>query len=100
MGVRGMVFAYETELGRKVGYRVELKRGEDGSMALGLKKYGKIKLITSRKTRPVSATNTLAADGSLWKSFTKRFGLFIKGLPSYFKKKEEYKDEVSNIIEE
>lgn len=100
MGVRGMVFAYDTEYGRKVGYRVELKRGEDGSMALGLKQYGNIKLITSRKIRPVTATNTLATDGSLWKSFTKRFSLFIKGLPSYFKKKTEYKDDASNIIEE
>lgn len=98
MGVRGMVFAYKTEYGRKVGYRVELKRGEDGSMALGLKKYGSIKLLTSRKLRAVTATNTLAMDGSLWKSFIKRFVLFLKGFSSYFKKKTDYKDDPSNLI--
>lgn len=98
--VRGMTFAHDTEFGRKVGYRVNLRRGEDGSMALGLKKYGKIKLIISTKARPVTATNTLAKDGSLWRSFVLRFVLFVKGVPSYFKKKKEFKDEASNLITE
>jgi len=31
-GVRGMVFAYVIEYGRKVGYRVHIIRGEDGAM--------------------------------------------------------------------
>jgi glycosyltransferase involved in cell wall biosynthesis len=98
-GVRGMVFAYVTEYGKKVGYRVELIRGEDGSMALGLKQYGKIKLITTRKARALTASNTLKADGSLFNSFKVRF---IKGLKniSYFftRQTKPPKDEESNLI--
>ena len=42
LSVRGLVFAYQADLGRKEGYRVDIIRGEDGAMALSLKKYGKI----------------------------------------------------------
>ncbi|MDD3062866.1 MAG: glycosyltransferase family 2 protein [Massilibacteroides sp.] len=98
-GVRGLVFAYKAELGRKVGYRVELIRGEDGSMALGLKQYGKIKLVTSRKARAVTASNTLNADGTLWNSFRIRFIKAIKNPAFYFTKQTKSpKDEVSNLI--
>ncbi len=100
-GVRGMVFAYKTDYGRKVGYRVELKRGEDGSMALGLKKYGQIKLITTCKARPATASNTLNADGSLFNSFKVRV---IKGLKnsSFFftRQTKPPKDEDSNLIKD
>jgi len=98
-GVRGMVFAYEAEYGRKVGYRVELIRGEDGSMALGLKKYGRIKLITTRKARPVTASNTLNADGSLFNSFKVRVTRGIKNFTFLFTRQTKPpKDEESNLI--
>ena len=41
LSVRGLVFAYNADYGRKEEYRVDIIRGEDGSMALSLKKYGK-----------------------------------------------------------
>jgi glycosyltransferase involved in cell wall biosynthesis len=98
-GVRGVVFAYRTEYGRKVGYRVELIRGEDGSMALGLMNYGRIKLITSRKARAVTAGNTLHADGSLFNSFKVRM---IKGLKNinflFTRQTTPPEDEESNLI--
>lgn len=98
-GVRGMVFAYVMEYGRKVGYRVELVRGEDGSMALGLKKYGKIKLITSRKARAVTASNTLDADGSLFDSFKVRITRALKNFNFFFTRQTKPpKDEESNLI--
>ncbi|MEA4915949.1 glycosyltransferase family 2 protein [Proteiniphilum sp.] len=98
-GVRGMVFAYVAEYGRKVGYRVELIRGEDGSMALGLKKYGKIKLITSRKARAVTASNTLDADGSLFDSFKVRITRALKNFNFFFTRQTKPpKDEESNLI--
>ena len=43
--VRGLAFGYYTENALKEGYRVELLRGEDGSMALSMKKYGKITFL-------------------------------------------------------
>ncbi|MCE5205375.1 MAG: glycosyltransferase family 2 protein [Porphyromonadaceae bacterium] len=98
-GVRGMVFAYKTEYGRRIGYRVELIRGEDGSMALGLKKYGKIKLITSRKARAVTASNTLNADGSLFDSFKVRVTKAIRNFNFLFTRQTKPpKDEESNLI--
>lgn len=100
-GVRGMVFAYKVEYGRAVGYRVELIRGEDGSMALGLKKYGKIKLITDRKARAVTASNTLDKGGSLFDNFKIRFIRALKNLRFFFtKQKRPSKDEESNLIKE
>lgn len=94
-----MVFAYVAEYGRKVGYRVELIRGEDGSMALGLKKYGEIRLITSRKARAVTASNTLEADGSLFNSFKVRVARAVRNFKFLFTKQTEPpKDEESNLI--
>ena len=37
LSVRGLVFAYDTSLARKVGIRTDIIRGEEGSLALGLK---------------------------------------------------------------
>ena len=99
LAVRGLTFAYRTEYGRKVGYRVEIIRGEDGSMALGLLKYGRLKLILSRKVRCFTATNTLGADGSLFKSFTTRVKNALKGFGSYFTKQSHYADQESNLID-
>ncbi|KUK59122.1 MAG: Glycosyltransferase, group 2 family protein, partial [Bacteroidetes bacterium 38_7] len=97
-GVRGMVFAYVTDYGKKVGYRVELIRGEDGSMALGLKQYGKIKLITTRKARALTASNTLNADGSLFNSFKVRFIKGLKNISFFFTRQTKPpKDEESNL---
>lgn len=100
-GVRGLVFAYEAEFGRKVGYRVDIKRGEDGSMALGLKEYGKIKLITSRKARAVTASNTLNADGSLFNSFKVRALKGLKNINFFFTSQTKPPiDEESNLIKD
>ena len=100
LSVRGLVFAYRTEYGRKVGYRVELKRGEDGSMALGLKQYGKLKLLLNRKVRAITATNTLGADGSFFKSFLIRVAKVFKEFGSYFTKRTHYEDHDSNLIDD
>ena len=51
LSVRGLVFAYNADYGRKEEYRVDIIRGEDGSMALSLKKYGKIKFVHDNRKR-------------------------------------------------
>jgi glycosyltransferase involved in cell wall biosynthesis len=98
LSVRGLVFAYKIEYGKKVGYRVELKRGEDGSMALGLKEYGKIAFVRKRKARAVTGYGTVSADGSFFNSFKVRAIKYIKGINKYFTKTNDYKDEESNLI--
>ena len=99
LAVRGLTFAYKIEYGRKVEYRVEIKRGEDGAMAFGLLKHGKIKFVWNRKARVVTASNTLSADGSLFKSFTSRVKDALKGFCGYFTKKTYYEDRDSNMID-
>lgn len=96
--VRGMTFAYKTELGKKVGYRLDIRRGEDGSMALGLKKYGKIKLIISNKARVFTSTGTLKQDGTAMNALKVRIVKSLKNIGGYFVKKESYKDEDSNLV--
>jgi len=99
MSVRGGVFAYILELGRKVRYRVEIKTGEDGSMALGLKKFGKIKLISKRKSRAMTFTRTLDAKGSLYTNLRLAVIKYLKSPSRYFVKKEKYDDVPSNLID-
>jgi len=96
--VRGMVFAYNLEFGRKVGYRINIKRGEDGIMALGLKKYGKLIFIHNRKARAITCNSTLKADGSLFFALRKRALKVIRYAGGYFVKKKYYQDRGQNLI--
>lgn len=96
--VRGMTFGFKTELGRRFGFRTDIIRGEDGSLALSMKPYGKLVFIRSRKARVMTGYGTLNADGSLFNSFKIRLIKAIKGIGNIFTKKEEYKDEDSNLI--
>lgn len=98
LSVRGLVFAYNTELGKKIGFRVNIIRGEDGSMALGLKKYGQIRLIKKYKARAITRYGTVDTDGTLFNSFKIRVLKQLKGIGSYFTRKESYQDEDSNIV--
>jgi glycosyltransferase involved in cell wall biosynthesis len=96
--VRGMVFGFNTEMGRKVGFRRDIIRGEDGSLAYALKEYGKLVFITNRKARALTSNSTLNADGSFYKSFANRFVKALKNATNLFSKKNNYKDEDSNLI--
>ena len=98
LNVRGMAFAFHTETARKEGFRTDILRGEDGSLALALKKYGKLRFVTARKARVLTGYGTISADGALFSSFKKRA---IKGLRSFttlFYSKNNYEDEDSNLI--
>lgn len=100
LGARGAVFAYNMEYGRQVGYRVNLVRGEDGSMIFGLKKYGKIKLITNRRARAITPVYFAQTGGSLFKRFFQIAVQSIRKISTYFTKKEYYQDDPSNLIDE
>lgn len=98
LSVRGLVFAYHTEYAKKVGIRVDIKRGEDGSLALGLKKYGKITFVRKSAARAVTGYGTVGIDGSLYNSFKVRAIKSLKNIFSVFSAKKEYNDEDSNLI--
>lgn len=97
LSVRGLVFAYEVEFGRKVGYRVDIIRGEDGSMALGLKKYGKIAFVYSYKARAITGYGTLN-EKTIWQSLLNRIKIQGKGILRIFTKKEHYEDAEDNLV--
>lgn len=95
--VRGLVFAFNIEFARKVKIRTDIRRGEDGSLALSLKPYGIIEFLYNRKARPVTGYGTLN-EGSLWSSFLNRVKVQSKGLTRVFFKKDFYEDSADNLI--
>ena len=100
LSVRGLVFSYHTKLGREVGYRVRIIRGEDGAMAMGLKKYGKIRFVRTSKVKAFTCTARLSEDGGLADAFKRRVTKALRGIGRYFTKREVYKDQDSNIIKD
>lgn len=95
--VRGMVFAFKTDLARKVKIRTDIRRGEDGSLALSLKPYGKIAFLYNRNARPVTGYGTIGTQ-SLWQSFVQHVKIQGKGLFRIFYKKDYYEDKEDNLV--
>ena len=95
--VRGMVFAFKTDLARKVKIRTDIRRGEDGSLALSLKPYGKIAFLYNRHARPVTGYGTIGSQ-SLWQSFVQHVRIQGKGITRIFFKKDYYEDRDENLM--
>lgn len=95
--VRGMVFAFNADYARQVKIRTDIRRGEDGSLALSLKKFGKIAFLYNRNARPVTGYGTLNEE-SLWESFLNRVRVQIKGISRIFFKKDHYEDSEENLV--
>jgi glycosyltransferase involved in cell wall biosynthesis len=95
--VRGMVFAFKTDLARKVNIRTDIPRGEDGSLALSLKPYGKIAFLYHRDARPVTGYGTIGSQ-SLWQSFVQHVKIQGKGITRIFFKKDHYEDSDENLM--
>ena len=97
LSVRGLVFAYNADYGRKEEYRVDIIRGEDGSMALALKKYGKIKFIRDKRCRAITGYGTIGKQ-SIWQSFVHHVKIQGKGISRIFFKKDHYEDSDDNLL--
>ena len=95
--VRGMVFAFNADYARQVKIRTDIRRGEDGSLALSLKPFGKIDFLYNRKARPVTGYGTLNEE-SLWQSFLYRVRVQMKGITRIFYKKDHYEDSDDNLV--
>ena len=96
---RGMVFAFNADFARKEKIRTDIRRGEDGSLALSLKKYGRIAFVHNRKARPVTGYGTLG-NGSLIQNLTYRAKVQLKGISRIFFKTDHYDDAEENIIKQ
>lgn len=95
--VRGMVFAFNADYARQVTIRTDIRRGEDGSLALSLKPFGKIAFLYNRKARPVTGYGTIGSQ-SLWQSFVQHVKIQGKGLSRIFYKKDHYEDSEDNLV--
>lgn len=97
LAVRGLVFVYRTEEARKVGIRCDIIRGEDGILAFGLRRYGKIAFLRHRKVRAITGYGTIG-DGMLWKRFRIRVWQVLSKFTTLFTSAKEYKDEEHNLV--
>lgn len=95
--VRGMVFAFNADYARQVKIRTDIRRGEDGSLALSLKLFGKIAFLYNRKARPVTGYGTIGSQ-SLWRSFVQHVKIQGKGIFRIFYKKDYYEDCADNLV--
>ena len=97
--IRGMVFAFNADYARKEKIRTDIRRGEDGSLALSLNKYGRIAFVRNRKARPVTGYGTLG-NGSLLGSLAFRAKVQLKGISRIFFTKDKYEDSEDNLIKQ
>lgn len=97
--VRGSTFSFRSEYAKQIGFRTDIIRGEDGSLALALKQYGKIAFIRDRRARVLTGYGAFKAEGSLFNSFKIRLLKAIKSFPSLFSRATKYRDEESNLID-
>ena len=95
--VRGMVFAFNADYAKNVKIRTDIRRGEDGSLALSLKPFGKIAFLYHRQARPVTGYGTIGSQ-SLWQSFVQHVKIQGKGLSRIFFKKDHYEDSDDNLV--
>ena len=93
LSVRGLVFAYNADLGKKEEYRVDIIRGEDGSM----EKYGKIKFVRDRRCRAITGYGTIG-NQSMWQSFVNHVKIQSKGITRIFHKTDYYIDSDDNLV--
>ena len=97
LNIRGMTFAFRADYAKQVKIRTDIRRGEDGSLALELKKFGKIAFLYNRKARPVTGYGTLN-ESSLLKSLWHRIKVQGKGVSRVFYKTSHYKDSEENMV--
>lgn len=95
--VRGMVFAFNIDYARQVQIRTDIRRGEDGSLALSLKKYGKIAFLYNRNARPVTGYGTLG-HRSILQSFVDHVKIQGKGITRIFYTTDHYEDSEDNLV--
>lgn len=97
LNIRGMTFAFNADYARQCTIRTDIRRGEDGSLALSLKKFGKIAFLYDRKARPVTGYGTIG-NHSMWQSFVEHVKVQIKGISRIFHSTDHYEDSEDNLV--
>lgn len=97
LNIRGMTFAFNADYARQCTIRTDIRRGEDGSLALSLKKFGKIDFLYNRKARPVTGYGTIG-NQSMWQSLVDHVKVQVKGITRIFHSTDHYEDTDDNLI--
>ena len=97
LNIRGMTFAFNADYARQVKIRTDIRRGEDGSLALELKRFGRIVFLYDRKARPVTGYGTIG-NQSMWQSFVDHVKIQMKGITRIFHKTDYYEDSEDNMV--
>lgn len=95
--VRGAVFAHDLPLAKKIGYRMDIFRGEDGSMALQLMQYGKVKFVNKRACTAAIGCSHLG-QASTVSSLSNRIKRHFRDIKGYFVRKKVRRDQPENIV--
>lgn len=97
--VRGSCMAFRVDEARAAGgFRTDIIRGEDGSLALALKARGKLRFVTSRKARIITNDPALLRGESLGRRLAGHAANALKSIRSLFTSESEYRDEDSNLL--
>lgn len=94
----GAAMAFRREDGIEIGWRNDIRRGEDGAMILALKKRGRVKMIRRSDCRVRSTSRTLDQDGNMMQMVWKRVAREMRRLGAYFTHKEVYEDKNYNKL--
>ena len=97
LNIRGMTFAFNADYARQCTIRTDIRRGEDGSLALSLKKFGKIAFLYDRQARPVTGYGTIG-NQSMWRSFVDRVKIQMRGITRIFHSTDHYEDTEDNLV--
>lgn len=97
LNIRGMTFAFRADYARQVKIRTDIRRGEDGSLALELKRFGRIAFLYNRKARPVTGYGTIGQQ-SMWQSFVSHVKIQMKGIGRIFHATDHYEDSEDNLV--
>ena len=77
--------AFRTEQAKKVGgYKTNLERGEDGFLALQLRKFGAIAMVKSPKAFIYTSNRRMLNDGSILNAFAIRAAYGMRHFFSFF----------------
>lgn len=85
LNVRGFTSLFSITPAKKIGYKTDIKRGEDGTLAFGLMKIGKIRLVTSHKAKALTCTSALGGNTHLHRSLLHRMKIAFKRLLVIYK---------------
>lgn len=98
LNVMGFTMGLITDVGQETGgFKVQNVRifkntkdskyfteeSEDGTMAINLKKKGRLKLVTHPKAIVITSSRRIELDGGIWESFKQRFVVHSKRILEY-----------------